>query len=215
MKKGYVLLVTALVLLLFNCSPSKKSTAETADVWVNKEKMQGKTYDSVFIVVMTADIQVRIQLENDLAKAASSKGRMVVKSSDVLPPSLENPKMPEKDSIVEKVKKSGCDALFVASLLRKEEQVGYTPGTTTYAVQPYAYYYTGYYSHYAPSVSTKGYFTDDKNYFIQSNLYDVASTELMWSVQSKVLDPASIKKFSESYMSSLVKQMEKANLLKK
>jgi hypothetical protein len=37
----------------------------------------------------------------------------------------------------------------------------------------------------------------------------------MWSVQSKVLDPASIKKFSESYMSSLVKQMEKANLLKK
>ncbi|HET6995559.1 MAG TPA: hypothetical protein VFI06_11290 [Chitinophagaceae bacterium] len=215
MKKRYTVLITGIVLLLLHCSSPKKSAKETTGVWVNKEKMQGKSYDSIFIVVMTADIQVRLQLENDLATAASSKGRMVVKSSEVLPPSLENPKMPEKDSIVQKVKESGCDALFVASLLRKEEEVGYTPGTTTYSVQPYAYYYSGYYSRWAPSVSTPGYFTDDKNYVITSNLYDVASTELMWSVQSKVLDPASIKKFSESYMSSLIKQLESQNLLKK
>jgi hypothetical protein len=50
---------------------------------------------------------------------------------------------------------------------------------------------------------------------MQSNLYDVASEEIMWSVQSKVFSPETIKKFSQAYTSTLVKQLEKAKLMKK
>jgi hypothetical protein len=43
----------------------------------------------------------------------------------------------------------------------------------------------------------------------------VASEEIMWSVQSKVFSPETLKKFSQSYTSTLIKQLEKAKLIKK
>ncbi|MES1226845.1 MAG: hypothetical protein ABUT20_65835 [Bacteroidota bacterium] len=211
----YTRLLLAFVIAFAACSSSKESTG----VWVNTEKMKGKSYNSIFIVVMTADVQARAKLETDLAAAAESKGYKAVKSIDVMPPSLQDPATPTKEAIVSKVKASGCDAVFVASLLKQEEDVHYTPGQTSYSVMPYystygTYY--GFYSHYYPPVvSTPSYFSKEKTYFMQSNLYDAASEEIMWSAQSKVLTPSSLDNFSTSYTTSLIKQLQKAKLLKK
>ena len=135
-----------------------------------------------------------------------------------MPPSLTNPSLPEREEIVSKVKSSNCDAVVVASLLKKEEDIRYVPGTTSYSPLPYYTWsgnYYGYYRHWYPTVYQPGYYEKNKTYFMQANLYDVATEEMMWSVQSEVFNPASIKKFSKSYTSTLVKQLEKANLLRK
>ena len=50
---------------------------------------------------------------------------------------------------------------------------------------------------------------------MQGNLYDVASEEIMWSVQSEIFDPSSAKKFSSAYTKTLINQLGKENLLKK
>ena len=201
------------VLLLSGCSPYKESTG----VWVNKEKFQGKSYSNVFIIVMTANLEARALLENNLASIAQEKGYKVIKSMDVMPPGLKDAAMPSKEDIVKKVKDNNCDAVFVASLLKKEEDVRYTPGTTAYSVRPYYSWsgnYFGYYSHWYPTVYNDGYYTKEKNYFMQSNLYDVASEEIMWSVQSTVFDPSSLAKFSKAYTSQLIKQLKEEGLLK-
>jgi hypothetical protein len=214
MKKNHLLSVITIAFILAACSSTKESTG----VWVNKEKIQGKSFNNVFIVVMSADIEARSQLENDLAAVAVSKGYKAVKSIDVMPPTFTDSKTPAKEEIVNKVKTSGCDAVFVASLLKKEEDVRYTPGTTAYSVRPYYSWsgnYYGYYSHWYPTVSTPSYYTKEKTYFMQSNLYDAASEEIMWSVQSEVFNPSSVKRFSKLYTSGLVKQLESENLLKK
>jgi hypothetical protein len=216
MKNNHCLFILSLIALLtLGCKSSKETSASSTGVWVNKEKLKDKSFKSVFIVVMTADIQARLQLENDLAAVAAKRGYKFVKSSDVLPTDLKNPKLPEKDDVIAKVEASGCDAVFVASLLRKEEDVHYTPGQTTYSLQPYNTYYPGYYSHWAPAVSEPDYFAHEKNFFMQSNLYDVASREVMWSVQSTVFSPDNLKGFSKSYTTTLVKQLEKAHAIKK
>jgi len=218
MKTNQFLLLFSFIALVFvNCSSGKKSTndADSTGVWVNKEKLAGKSYQNIFVVVMSADIQARAQLENDLAALITKRGRKCVKSIDVLPGSLKNPKVPAKEDIIAKVDSSGCDAVFVASLLKAEEDVHYTPGQTTYSLQPYATYYPAYYSHWAPAVDEPGYFSHEKNYFMQSNLYDVASKEVMSSVQSPVFSPPDLKGFSRSYTSTLVKQLEKENIIKK
>ena len=213
MNKNYFLTVFAIAVIYTACSPAKEST----DVWVNKEKLQGKSYSKIFIVVMTADIEARAVVESDLAAAATAKGYTAVKSVDVMPPLLSDPKTPTKDEIVSKVKASGCDAAFVASLLKKDENIQYTKGSTAYA--PGTHYswntYYGYYSNLYPTVSTPAYYSNDKTYFMQSNLYDVASEEIMWSVRSNVFNPSSLKSFSKAYTASLVSQLEKAKLLKK
>jgi hypothetical protein len=206
----FVLLI--ITLFLAACSSPKESTT---GVWVNKDKIQGKSFNKIFIVVMTADPEARSTVENDLAAVATSRGHPVVKSIDVITTSLKDPKLPTKDEVVAKVKETTCDAVFVATLLKKEESVGYTPGTSAYSVAPYQTYYPGYYSYCYPSVSTPSYYDHEKTYFMQSNLYDVASEEIMWSVKSKIFSPETLKKFSKQYTSTLVKQLEKEKLIKK
>jgi len=203
-----------IIFILQACSSPK----ETTGVWVNKEKIQGKSFNKLFIVVMTADPEARSTVEGDLAAIAKSRGHEAIKSIDLIPVVLSDPKLPTKDEVVAKLKESGCDAVFVGTILKKEEDVRYTPGTTAYSVAPYASYagtYTGYYSYWYPSVSTAEYYDHEKTYFMQSNLYDVASEEVMWSVQSKIFSPGSIKKFSHAYTSTLIKQLEKEKLIKK
>ena len=209
MKKNVFFIMIGLI--FGACSTPKESTG----VWINKDKIQGKSFSKIFIVVMSADPEARSTVENDLARIATSRGHQVVKSIDVITTNLKDPKVPTKDEVVAKVKESGCDGVFVAALLKKEESVGYTAGTTAYSIQPYQTYYTGYYTYWYPSVSTPSYYDHEKTYVMQSNLYDVASEEIMWSVQSKVFSPETIKKFSQAYTSALVKQLEKEKLIKK
>ena len=216
MKTYYFLLsLFAIVFVFASCSSMEKSTG----VWVNKEKIQGKSFNKIFIVVMTANIQARAKLETDLAAAAIANGYNAVKSMDVMPPAFRDSSTPTKEEIAGKVKESGCDAVFVASLLRKEENVRYNPGFGAYSVMPYYSWggrYYGYYRHWYPTVvSSPDYYTTEKTYFMQSNLYDAATEEIMWSVQSKVFDPSSLEAFSKIYMSGLIKQLESENLLKK
>ena len=211
MKKDLLFLVIITGLIFANCSSPKESTG----VWVNKEKIQGKSFHKVFIVVLTADIEARMQVESDLAAVAVARGHEVVKSLDVIPFVLSDPKAPTREEVVSKVKESGCDAVFIAALLKKEEDVHFEPGKTAYAKQPYYTYYTGYYSHWYQSVNTRDYYSHEKNYFMQSSLYEAASEEIMWSVQSDIFNPSSLKEFSRTYTSTLIKQLEKEKLLKK
>ena len=211
MKLRYLLPLIMTGLILTAC----KSGKESAGVWVNKEKIKDKAFKKMFIVVMSADVEARSTVETDLAAAAVARGYEAVKSVDVLPPVLSDPKMPTKDELVSKVKESGCDAVLIASLLKKEESVYYEPGGTTYSILPYYTYYGGYYSNWYPAVSTSDYYSHEKTYFMLSNFYDAASEEIMVSVQSKIFEPSSLRLFSKTYTYNMVKQLDKAKIKKK
>ena len=213
MRKFHLLLAIITGLFFAGCSSSKPT-----GVWVNKEKIQGKSFKNLFIVVVSADVEARSMIENDLAAAAESKGYKAVKSYEVMNTSLRDPKKPTKEEVVSKVKESGCDAVFIASLLRKEEDVHYVPSKDSYSVMPYySYYgtYTGYYSNVYNTVHRPAYYDHEQTYFVQSNLYDAASEEIMWSVQSELFKPASLQIFSKAYTYALLKQLESEKLLKK
>ncbi len=201
-------------IIFATCSSPKESTG----VWINKEKIKDKSYSNLFILVVTADIQARVKLENDLSNVATSRGLKTVKSVDVMPFDIQNPKKPTREEVVSKIKTSGCDGVFIASLLRKEDRMKHTEGTTAYAPMTnytpagnYYAYYSGSYS----TISTPSYYTNDKVYFMQSNLYDAASEEKMWAVDSEIFNPSNIDAFSKSYTKTLMSKLKKARLIKK
>ncbi len=208
------IVIALFALIFFNaCTP----TRETTGVWINKEKAQGKKFTNLFVVVISGDLEARSLMENDIAQLVSARGIKVVKSIDVMPPNLKTAATPTKDEIVSKVKESGCDGVFVASLLKKEEDVRYTPGKESYSPTSYYTYsgtFFGYYNHFYPSVNTPGYYSKEKSYFMQSNLYDAATAEIIWSVQSKVFEPTNVAKFSKSYTTELVRQLKLEQLVK-
>ncbi|HEX6849051.1 MAG TPA: hypothetical protein VF144_18835 [Chitinophagaceae bacterium] len=214
MKRVSVFVVSIVTIFLAACSSTKESTG----VWYNKEKIQGKTYDNFFVVVMTADIEARVRIENDIASTIVSRGHKATKSYEVLPADLKDPKPPAVDALIEKIKASDCNAVFVTSLLDKSDEIRHTEGGTHYTLRTdysWAGTFFGYYSHYYSTITTQGYYSNDKTYFMQSNLFDKASQELMFSVQSEIFNPSSLASGSRTYISTLMKQLEKAKLLKK
>ena|SRR5688572_30399954 len=209
MKRIVRLLLLTCLIVYGACSTPKEPTG----VWVNKEKALGKKYGNIFIVVMTADIEARAKLESDLATAAINKGYKVVKSIEAMPPSLSDPKKPTKEEILQTLQKSGCDGVLASALLKQEEAVNYNPATTKGTLTTY-YSYTNYYSNTYSSVHSPSYFSQEKNYYMQTNFYDAASEELMFTVQSTIFNPSSLDRFSKSYTSTLIGQLKKEKILK-
>jgi len=60
-----------------------------------------------------------------------------------------------------------------------------------------------------------GYYTTDKNYYLEANLYDAATEELVWSSQSETTNPSSIETFSRSFSTTVINQLIKDGLLAK
>ena len=210
------MLVTAVVIstmAFISCSPSIKTTAS----WVNKEKAN-QPHKSVFITVITSNLQTKAILETELAKAAEARGIKTYKSIDQFGPITSKESLPVKEAFIKKVNDLNCETIFTVALVDKQSETRYVSGSSTiYA--PYGMYggygrFGGYYG-YSSAFYSPGYYTTDKTYFIESNLYDAKTEELLWSVQSKAENPPAIEKSSKLYTETLIKELDRLNLLKK
>ena len=212
MKRTHLLFLLSIITILSSCVPSSQYTG----VWVDKDKIKGKAYHNIFIIAITANIQARQRFEHDIDSVIISRGLKAVKSIDVMPPSLDDPKkMPTKDEMVAKIKASGCDAVFMVTLLKRVDNVNYTPGQTATAVVPGGSYYGFYNYYYTTTVSTPSYLSEDKIYVMKSDLFDVASEEKMWTAESSVMNPTSLQRMSRIYVNKLVKQLTEQGAIKK
>ena len=209
MKRAHLLFTITIVTIFSACAPTQEYTG----VWVNKDKIKGKSYKSIFIIAVTPDLQVRQRFESDIDSVIVSRGLKAVKSIDVMPPTSDA-KMPTKEEMVAKIKASGCDAVFIATLLKKIDDVNYTPGHNATSLVPNGNYY-GFYSYYYTTVSTPSYLSQDKIYVMQSDLFDVATEEKMWSAESSVMNPSSLQRMSRVYVNKLVNQLTEQGAIKK
>jgi hypothetical protein len=214
------LFLIALIIVSINgCSPSKKSTVDVIGSWVNKEQIQDKKANSVFIVVLTQNMATRSLMENDLAAAATSNGIKAIRSLSVLTPVTGVP-----DSVViaafgRQVKASGCNTVLIVSLLDSRTETKYIP-SSSYSYQPYPYYgyygtYSSYYASTYNTISTPGYYVTDNTYYIESNLYDVASQNILFSIQTKAVNPNEIEKASKKFTQTLIEEIKNNGMLKK
>ena len=217
MKHAVLCTLIASLTLLLSCGPSQ----EVTNFWKNPETAQGKTYSSVFIMAITADRAARSIVETDLAAAATARGLKASRSVDVFPAPFTKGNIPSKEEMLAKIKGVDCDAVFTVSLIDMKSDQRYVPGTTTYAAgygafgyAPYPAhgYYGNYYSYVSysyPVVSSPGYYTTDKTYFIEGNLYDGETGEIRWSMQSTAYNPSSLNAFSKEYTQLLINELRK------
>jgi hypothetical protein len=204
-------------LFLFACSPSVVVTSS----WKNSEMLNSptrKTYKTVFISALTGNVSAKSTVETVFATEIEKKGYKTIKSQDMFAPGLKD-KPETEESILQKVKDAGCDGIFTIALVDKESETRYVPGSVGYSPYPmHGYYgsYWGYHSYYGAAMySSPGYYATDKTYFLESNLYDVATGKIVWSSQSKTVNPSDLKSFSEKYTDAIIKQLEDDGLLKK
>lgn len=213
----FVLILAATVAIINGCKPSSKMTVIGS--WANKDKIKSGPHSSVFILAITQNMAIRSTIERDLAEAAEKNGIKAVQSLAVFTPVTGVPDSVVIKALMNTIEKSGCTSILTVSLIDEKSETKYIPSASiTY--DPYAAY--GYYgtfeTYYATAFETyyrPGYYKTDNTYYIETNLYDFPKESLLFSVQTKALNPPEISKSSKTFTKTLVEDLKSEGLLKK
>jgi len=209
MKKIILFIISALCFV--GCKPGTEITGS----WRNTDA-PSTGLSTILVAALTNRTNARQVLENDLAAALNEKGYRTVKSIEVLPPSLSSGTKPDREALLSSINETGADAILTVALIEKETETRYIPGSVGYAPFPrFGYYGTfwGYYNAWYPMLHDPGYYQEDKVYFIETNLYDVKTGQLLWSAQSETYNPTNLPDFASKFSDIVVSRMEMDDIL--
>jgi len=198
-----------IAILLTSCGPSTVITAS----WKSPH-MASKKYSRILVAALTSNTIAKVTLENEVALALGN-GANVLKSISEFPPDIHNTDS-DKEAIMKNVKNKNVEAILTISLINRETETRYIPGSYSYnPIIGYNYYdnFWGYYSYRYPYSYDPGYYVQEKIYFIESNLYDVNTEKLIWSAQSRTYNPAGLEAFSKEFAKIIVAKMKKDGVL--
>ena len=204
-----------LILLCFlsSCVPTRDITITNS--WLNRERLKERAYKNIYIIGLFNNTTVSTILEYEIAMEANSRRYTTYRNREEFPYIFDD-FAKGKEMLLSKVKTLGCDAIFVTSLKDVHSETYYVSTSSIGVGVSGAYTPNGaynnfdtYYSSYYAETSLSGYYQTDKHYFIESNLYDANTHELLWSVQSQSYNPTDIEKVSRDYTDELFDQLEK------
>lgn len=198
--------LSSILLLFFVFSCGTSSTTITG-TWERQDIP--RNYENVLVAALTSRVGVKSTVENHITQTLSEEGIQASQSVELLPPKFiedEN----QRQSILNAIKSDGIDAILTVSLIDSDTETRYSRGAVSYAPYPAFGYYGNfwrYYNHWYPQFHSPGYYSEDKIYFIETNLYDAETEDLIWSAQSETYNPVSLESFSEGFAEEIVERL--------
>jgi len=208
--KALSILMFTTISLLMSCSSTQVTSSWKA------EKLPANKYKKVMVlgIIKEKDRSLREELENQIVSNLKEQGYYATSAMQEYGPKAFA--RFKEEEIADRLKNSGYDAVLTTVLLDKSKDQRYTPGSVSY--QPVGTYYNRfgrYYTTIYDRVYTEGYYTTSTNFFLESNLYDTKSGDLVYSVQGQAFDPSSAATLSNDYARTLIKDMKKNDVLGK
>lgn len=194
--------------MLLSCSTSRITSTWKA------ENVQAKKYNKILVLglIRESDRSIREKMEQHLLGDLKEHGYNAICACEEFgPKTFEN--MAEKEAIA-KLGNSGIDAVLTIVLLDKTKERYYVPGRIYYS--PYYNYHNrfwGYYTTMYDRIYSPGYYEVSTKYFWESNLYDMDSKQLVYSVQTQSFDPSSSEILAHEYGKLIVNSMVKNKVL--
>ena len=207
MMKLFTLLVFPL--LLFSCSSTRITSRWYSDIVqpVHAEKIM------VLGVVRDSDRSIRENMERHLTEDLRSRGFDVVSSyREFGPKAFEG--LNEKETL-DQLRQNQVNVVLTVVLLDKERERNYYRGYFYYS--PFFYYYNnfwGYQMMMNSRIYQPGYYVTDTRYFWESNLYDLRTGDLLFSVQTQTFEPSSTEKMAHEYGEKITDALMNCNVIK-
>jgi hypothetical protein len=208
--KKLIIIVTALCLA--GCNPGTQITGS----WKNTDPDIAPSVNTILVTALTGRTTARQAIEDDLAAALNQKGYKTIKSIDVMPPTLSASPTLDREDLLSKISSTGADAILTVALIDEKTETRYVPGNYGYAPIPrFGYYGTfwGYYNTWYPTLHNPGYYEEDKVYFMEANLYDTDTEQLLWSAQSESYNPERLSEFAEEFADVVITRLEDDGVL--
>lgn len=204
------LILSCFVLLLISCSSSK--------IVEQYKSPDNPTFEAnkVLIIGMAQNVESRRMFEKELAEALEKKNIIAVKSVAFFENSFASDKKSETDlnAIEKQLADAGFDAIILSKVISSENKISIVK-----ALKNIDKSYTNFRDDYYKSQDI--YFNDDylqesKTYHTETTLYCICPTkerELIWKGTIDIINPVKAKTSIGDYVSLLLKEFEKQQLL--
>jgi hypothetical protein len=211
LNKIQLILISSLLLLFaFSCRTSSTMITGT---W-EREGIE-KDYNHILVASLSTNVNLKASMERAMEQSLREKGVEASQSIDLIPPKFVDDE-DQKRKIINAIRDDGVDAILTVSIIDKDTETRYTPGSAAYAPYPRHRFYGnfwGYYNHWYPRFYTPGYYSEDKIYFIETNLYDAETEDLIWSAQSQTYNPTDIESLSRDFVEEIVGRLAEDNII--
>jgi len=197
-----------LLMLAFGCSTSRITYS-----WKAQDSSPQK-YRKLLVLglVRDADRSMQARMEDHLVGDLKRLGYVATSSlAEYGPNAFEGM---DEVTAVKTLKNSGVDAVITIVLLDKEKERNYIPGRVYYS--PYGYYqnrFWGYRTTLYNRIYESGYYVTETKYFWESNLYEMDTQKLIYSVQTKSFGPVNVENMAHEYGQMIVSNMVKNGVL--
>jgi len=202
-----LLFISAMLMLMVACGPSTKVTGS----WT-KLDYEPKQFKKIAVLGIAQNSQSRRIFEDQVETRLEEKGYPVVAALDYLPPNAAIGTI-TKEIVRDIFVAAEIDAVFTMSMRHQEDTRRYVPGSSYY--MPYYYnvpfydYYGGFNSYYY----SPGYYTGSVQIFLEANLFDFETGELLWSAQTKTTDLTNIDKMAVEFADVIVADFIRQNVV--
>lgn len=209
----HLMLVIFAALTITSCSSTKVISS-----WVTRNP-PAHVLDKMLILAVMTDREVMDRTEHEMVRQLKEHNINASSSLDVFGP--KRFKGLNEDEVVYKLKDSGYTSVMLVSVLDKEKETNYVPGTYYY---PHYYpgYYPGYmhfYSRYSSiygSIYSPGYYTTTTKYILEADIYVLndGHDALIYSAQTRTEDPYSAQNLAETFSKSIIEEMRVKGLVR-
>lgn len=205
--KKIIVIILGFAIVVSSC----RSTRITSS-W-HAADMHPAPYKKILVLALSEpDNDLKEKMEQHLVDDLKSHEIDAVSGYDTYGPK-EFEGMDEKTAIT-KIQNTGVDAIITIVLLDKSKERDYVSGHVIYT--PYVVYYNRFWNYYNTiygRIYTPGYYVTNTEYFWESNLYDVASKQLIYSVQTKSFNPDNSESLAHQYGQLIINNMIKEKVI--
>jgi len=166
--------------------------------------ISGDQIDKILFIALVKDESFRRVVEDKLV--ALSHGKGLASYSMVTGNNLSKT---DQASITQRLKADGVDLIVIMRLVDVKEETRYVPGSS---MPGYGGYWGGY-GYAAPMYYTPGYYTTDKKYLVETNVYSVEQDKLVWSGTTSSMNPSKIETTTAEIVDAVIEKMKEEGFL--
>lgn len=201
--------ILPLLMLFSSCSSTKVISSWSAS------NPPSYALDKVLVLAIMTDREVLDNTERAMAQELKEHQVNAYSAFDLFGPKRFNGL--SEQEIVSTLKKSGYTSVMIISLLDKDKETRYVPGSFYYpAYYPgNMHFYRRYWSIYG-SVYTPGYFTTTTKYILEADLYAINDDDddLIYSAQTRTYDPSNAHHLAKSFSKSITEELHQKGLIR-
>jgi len=204
-----LLMVFMVAVLATACSTHNTMVSSSSRA---KDHQAGEHVNKVLVVAVVNDKQARDSLEANVADALKARGVEAAVSAPVLGDNYSDGKT--RKQMAADIASKGYEAALVISVIDIKEEMSYTQGGTNFAPDIAVSGAMGQ-TYYVRQNATyeAGYFSNDKKYFLESNLYRLQPEGLLWRGKSTTVNPSDLQSGTTGVADAVVDRMAKDDMI--